>query len=458
MKSSKSLFRIGSSLKGFPAYFHRFHEHWSKWSRSKDTVIAAKNYFIGITLPSKQKNMSQVAKRTRLDKNVIQQFISDSPWDADAVLATNISTMSRKFSDDKGILVVDDTGQGKQGTKSPGVKRQYSGTLGKTGNCQILVESMYVTPGITKNADAIYWPTGMRLYLPKEWCEDKQRRKEAGIPEDVEFKTKPEIALDLLDQARETLAHQAVIADAGYGSNGNFREALRERKEPYILAVTPSAISVVSEDSPIIPIGTKTKQGRSRKQPAFPEDVKPKTANIVANDVSKEEWKEVQWSEGTKRDLSGSFVRLRVRVAKDRRPTDETGWLLLERDRTGELKAYICWGVDPLPLEELVEIAHTRWVIEQGFKQMKGELGLDDFEGRKWRGLHHHIAMVIIAFCYLMSLRVEDFSIWMDLPSIPQIRREVTRLFYRRIYEIKFDLTAEEADEFLDEYPVLVPE
>jgi len=201
MKSSKSLFRIGSSLKGFPAYFHRFHEHWSKWSRSKDTVIAAKNYFIGITLPSKQKNMSQVAKRTRLDKNVIQQFISDSPWDADAVLATNISTMSRKFSDDKGILVVDDTGQGKQGTKSPGVKRQYSGTLGKTGNCQVLVESMYVTPGKNKNADAIYWPTGMRLYLPKEWCEDKQRRKEAGIPEDVEFKTKPEIKFRNRDRA-----------------------------------------------------------------------------------------------------------------------------------------------------------------------------------------------------------------------------------------------------------------
>ena len=274
----------------------------------------------------------------------------------------------------------------------------------------------------------------------------------------MEFKTKPEIALDLLDQARETLAHQAVIADAGYGSNGNFREALRERKEPYILAVTSSAISVVPEDSSILPIGTKTKQGRSRKQPAFPEDVKPETANVVVDDLSKEEWKEVQWSEGTKKNLSGSFVRLRVRVTKDGRPTDETGWLLLERDRTDELKVYICWGVDSLSLEELVEIAHTRWVIEQGFKQMKGELGLDDFEGRKWRGLHHHIAMVIIAFCYLMSLRVEDFSVWMDLPSIPQIRREVTRLFYRRIYEIKFDLTAEEADEFLDEYPVLVPE
>ena len=458
MSSARSLFKIGSSLKGFPAFFQRFAPHWSGWSRSKSTSIAAKNYFMGITLPSKQKNMSKVARRTRLDNNVIQQFISDSPWDADAVLATNVSTMSRKFSDNNGIFIVDDTGQEKKGTKSPGVKRQYSGTMGKTGNCQILVESMYAIPGKPRNADAVYWPTGMKGYLPKEWCEDKERRKEAGIPDDVEFKTKPEIALDLLDKAREELAHQAVIADTGYGSNGNFRAGLRERKEPYVLAVTPSAITVVPEDTPVLSAGTKPKRGRTRIHPAFPKDVKLVTANVAAEDIPKEDWTEIQWSEGVKKKLSGSFSRMRVRVAKDGKPTDETGWMLFEKTKSEELKVYMCRGVDSRSLEDLVKIAHTRWVIEQGFKQMKGELGLDDFEGRKWKGLHHHIAMVIIAFCYLMALRVAGSSTWTDLPSLPQVRREITRLFFRRIYEIKFNITPEEADEFLDEYPVLVPE
>ena len=129
-----------------------------------------------------------------------------------------------------------------------------------------------------------------------------------------------------------------------------------------------------------------------------------------------------------------------------------------ERTRDEELKVFMCWGLDGASLEDLVKIAHIRWTIEQCFKQMKGELGLDDFEGRKWEGWHHHMAMVIIAFCYLMSLRVGVYAFEGKLPTLPRIRREVAYLHIRKIYEQKFSLTTEEADDFLEEYPVLIPE
>lgn len=458
MSYKRGLFKVGASLKKLPHYVRHFSHHWDCWSRGKDTLRSARNYLTGIILPGKRKNMSTVAKKVRLDTNVIQQFVSDSPWDPDKILDTNIQIMSSKASSETGVFVIDDTGQKKKGRKSPGVKRQYSGTLGKTGNCQILVHCMYAIPGKRRNADAIYWPTGMRGYLPEEWCKDMERRKEAGIPDDIKFKTKLDIGLELLDKARKKVPHQAVTADTAYGTNGGFRSGLREREEPYAVAVVPSDISVVPEDTPLVPPGNKPGPGRNRKYPGFPTNVKPKTADIIASEISNDDYDEVIWSEGTKRKLSALFARLRVRVAKNRHATDETGWLLLEKSKKDELKGYMCWGLDGSSLEELVKIVHIRWTIEQCHKQMKGELGLDEFEGRKWKGWNHHVAMVLVAFCYLMLHRVIGHSSGEKLPTLPRVRREVSRIFIRRIYELKFNISPEKADEFLEEYPFLIPE
>jgi len=458
MTSRRGLFKIGSGMKGLPQFYKRFSHHWEGWSRDKETKRAARNYLMGIILPGKRKNMSRVSRRVRLEPNVTQQFITDSPWDPSKVMATNVRTMSGKVASEEGVIIVDDTGQEKKGKKSPGVSRQYSGTLGKRGNCQVFVASWYCTPGETRNADAAYWPTGMGLYIPEEWFEDKGRCKQVGIPDNVKFQTKPEIALELIDRVRKIVPHRAITADTAYGINGKFRSVLREWKEPYAVAVTPSDISVVPEDTPIIPAGTKAGRGRPQIYPRFPKDIKPKTADVLAPEIPDKDWEEVVWSEGTKGKLSARFTRVRVRVAKNGRATDETGWLLLEKTKDGELKTYMCWGLDEAPLEELVKIAHIRWVVEQGFKQMKGELGLDDFEGRKWIGWHHHAAMVMIAFCYLMLLRIEGNPSGNKLPTLPQVRKELARIFIRRIYELKFNLSSEEADEFLEEYPVLIPE
>lgn len=453
------LFNFKYRLKGLSDFFKNFSIFWIGWSRSKNTKWAARNYLLGVIFPAIRKNMSRIAHRVHLDPNVIQQFITDSPWNPQELMATNTRIMSKKTAKKEGVLIIDDTGQAKKGKKSPGVKRQYSGTLGQVGNCQVFVGCWYGIPGHKRNADAIYWPTDMRLYIPEEWFKDRERCEEAGIPTDIKFKTKPEIGLGLIDRANnEKIPHSAITTDTAYGTDGKFREALRVRQEPYVVAVTPSLISVIPEDTPFIPAGTKAANGRIRKYPGLPNGVKSKTADVIVSEIPKNDWQEVQWSNGTKGKLSALFARMRVCVVVDNRPTDETGWLLFQRRKGVPLKVYMCWGLDDALIEELVKIAHIRWVIEQGFKQMKGELGLDDFEGRKWRGWHHHAAMVMIAFSYLMLIRYEGYKTGEKLPTLPQVRKEAARLYVRRALEQRFKISPEEADAFLDDEPILIPE
>jgi SRSO17 transposase len=229
-------------------------------------------------------------------------------------------------------------------------------------------------------------------------------------------------------------------------------------EEPYVFAVTPSNISVIPEDTILIPAGTKARNGRIRKYPALPADVKPKTADVVRREIHDNGWQKIEWSKGTKGTLSGLFSRIRIRVVTDNRPSDETGWLLFERRKGVELKVYLCWGLDDIPIEELVKIAHIRWFAEQGFKQMKGELGLDEFEGRSWRGWHHHTAMVIVAFSYLILMRSGGYQIDEKLPTLPKVREEMSRLIVRKALVRKFKISPEEADAFLDDEPYIIPQ
>lgn len=464
MSRREGLFKIGTAVKDLDPYLNGFQQHWgiekgNKWARSTNTKSSARNYMVGVMLPGKQKNMSKIAKRVAVDSNNIQQFISDSPWDPDAVMETNIEVMNRLTGDPRGIFIVDDTGQLKQGKTSPGVVRQYSGTIGKVGNCQVAVNCVYAVPAQKRNADIIYWPTGMSLYLPEEWTSDHKRRRKAGIPEELEFKTKPQIGLELLEKARMGgLPHQATVADAGYGTDFAFRKQLRDWKEPYVVGVRPDHISVVPEETEIILPEKKPGPGRPPKYPQLPNTVHAKTANEWFRGIKDEDWKTIAWTEGTKGTLQADFVRYRVRVVHDTHPTDETGWLLFERTSEEDWKVYMCWGLDDCSLEDLVKFAHSRWVIEQTYKQMKQELGLDQFEGRKWLGWHHNAAMVMLAFSYLMLLRIIHDPGEGPFPSLPQIRRELLRYYTRRFLELRLNLSVDEADAVLDDLPFLIPE
>ena len=461
---NQGLFQIGRVVREVNSYLSQFRVHWgsesnNQWSRNDDTKRAARNYCIGLLLPGRRKNMTGVANRLNVDNNVVQQFISDSPWDYKSVVLTNMMAMSDLLSTKDGVFVVDDTGQAKKGNQSPGVARQYSGTLGKTDNCQIIVSTDYAISGVARNADAIYWPMLMELYLPEKWFKDPIRCEKAGIPSDITFRKKPQIALEHIKALiKAKVPHRATIADAGYGTDGDFRMELRALEEPYALAVRLSHISVVDEKTPILPPGQKRAKGRPTEYITLPKGIKPKTAKRISEEIQEEEWKTVEWNEGTKGTLKADFVRRRVRVCSNGRPTDETGWLLMERTIENEIKAHICWRLDDYSLEDLSKLVHLRWTVEQCFEQMQGEVGLTDFEGRKWQGWHHHAVMVILAFCFLVLLRILESDELGPLPTLPQIRREFLRIYTQRFLEIRLKISPEEAESVLEDLPFLVPE
>ena len=455
----RGLEKIEKVVKEVDHFLSPFQIYWGsedihRWSRDGDTKRAARNYCLGLLLPGTRKNMTGIASRLKIDNNVIQQFITDSPWDYESVVATNIKAMSDLLTCKDGAIIFDDTGQAKKGKKSPGVARQYSGTLGKVGNCQVMVTSVYAIPGALCNADATYWPITMDMYLPKGWFEDEERTKSAGIPSNILFQTKPEIALNhmkLIQQ--EHVPHCAVIADAGYGTNGNFRRQLRMMKEPYALAVTPSKLSTIPEEIPLI-----STERKGEIELLIPKEVTPKSAALIASEICDSQWETIQWNEGTKGMLYAEFVRKRVRVTQDGKPTDETGWLIIERTVQGEIKTHICWGLDALSLEKLVALIHLRWTVEQCFKQMKREVGMADFEGRKWLGWHHHVAMVILAFSFLCLLRILEGDDSGPLPTLPKVRREFLWLYTQRFLEIRLKIPPDEAASILTDLPFLVPE
>lgn len=396
------------------------------WPRWKNTWKAANAYFEGMLRPGRRKNMQCISTRMMLDEDSIERFVRESPWEYEGVQEHLITHIPDAVRSPRAALVVDDVGLIKQGRHSVGVQRQYSGALGKVGNCQVAVDLVYASPGKERNADQMTWPLGMRLYLPKEWADDKARRREVGIPRSVVFKTKPEIALDMIDRVLEQkVEHAVIVADAGYGDSGELRRALRERREPYVMGVTPSSVRIMDASIPLILPGPSQGLGAPRRFSTYPKGTVTEMPAEMAKKVRR--WTKVAWSEGTKGELSGEFFRTRVRVTEHcamlRHATDEVAWLLLEKRGDG-LKAYLCWGLDGASIEELVAYAHLRWTVEQFHKEAKQLLGLDRFEGRSWKGWHHHVTVVMLAHAFLSTLRAQQAEHG-PLPSLRMVARTV---------------------------------
>jgi SRSO17 transposase len=388
------------------------------WPRWHDTGSMAIAYFLALLRPGKRKNMHGIGVRMGLSEDKVERFIRDSPWEHEALQDHLITHVPETIRSPRAAFVIDDFGIVKQGRHSVGVDRQYSGTMGKVGNCQVAVNLVYASPGQRRNADQRTWPLGIRLYLPKEWTEDEERRTEVGVPDGVSFRTKPEIALEMMDRVlSHGLEHLFIVGDAGYGDSSAFRKALRERGEPYVLGVNPGNIRVIDPTVPIAPLKGSAVNAARLEVGRYPEGVRAASAAEMADGVV--EWTKVRWSQGTKGALTGRFHRVLVRVTtdwvEDRKATDEVAWLLLER-RDDELKAYVCWGMDDATLKELVARAHLRWVVEQFHKEAKQLLGMDRFEGRSWRGWNHHISMVLLAYAFLSMLRAEGTT--GPLPSL----------------------------------------
>jgi len=361
-------------------------------------------YLHGLLLDGERKSIQPLSQRVPGgDEQRLQQFVSQSPWDAAPVLREYRACMTEALADENGLIVIDDTGFAKQGKHSVGVKRQYSGTLGKVGNCQVAVSLHYA------NGKADY-PLALRLYLPEVWTNDPDRLAKARVPElERGFKPKWQIALDLLDTVREEgLPHAAVVADAGYGAASEFRAGLEARGERYLVGLTGEE-AVFADPPHWVAATPKSPRGRPPTRAYLAEDApRPIAVSTLAATLPRTP---LSWRTGTKGALAAEFAWVRVWIAHDWQrgvPVDElvpaeeaARWLLVEWRTDGTIK----YALSNLPAETAMSQAvywwKERWQVEQGYRQLKRELGLDHFEGRSWNGFHHHAAMTFLAYGFL---------------------------------------------------------
>jgi SRSO17 transposase len=335
----------------------------------------------------------------------LHHFVAKADWSDDAVLdvvrAEVLPALERRGP--IRAFVVDDTGFPKKGKHSVGVARQYCGQIGKQDNCQVAVSVSVATQEASL-------PVAYRLYLPESWANDPERRQKAGVPEDVVFRTKPEIALT---QIRATLdagvSPGVVLADAGYGNDTSFRTGLTEMGLTYVVGVQ-SSIRLWSPGTGPLPPKPWSGRGRPpslvRRQPGHA----PVSARELAQSLPENAWRRITWREGSRVQLASRFAAVRVRPAhrdywrSEPRPEE---WFLIEWPQ-GEVEPTKYW-LSSLPeetkLADLVGQAKLRWRIERDYQELKQEIGLGHYEGRNWRGFHHHATLAIAAYGFLISQR-----------------------------------------------------
>jgi len=378
-----------------------------------DRVGPFRGYCAGLMLPGKRKSVEPMAARVaptevRSAHQRLHHFVADAPWSDMAVLGAvrdHVLEAAAKRAGAPEVLIVDDTGFPKQGKHSVGVARQYCGQLGKQDNCQVAVS-------LSLANEQFSVPIGYRLYLPKDWSVDLRRREKAKVPQDIEFATKPEIAMALIDEAMAAgVAPKIAVADAGYGVDTAFRHHLTDRGLQYVVGVT-SVVSVWPEGTAPLPPAPWSGQGRKPKLLRRDAQHKPVSVKALAMALKPRQWKNITWREGTNLALTSRFAAVRVRCAhqdywrSEARPQE---WLLIEwpKGDAEPLKYFLSTLPAHTSIHELVRVAKLRWRIERDYQELKQEFGLDHFEGRSWRGFHHHATLSIAAYGFLL---VERFA------------------------------------------------
>jgi SRSO17 transposase len=295
--------------------------------------------------------------------------------------------------------IIDDTGFPKQGRHSVGVARQYSGTLGKVGNCQVAV-----TVHLSTETESM--PLDWALYLPQAWSGDIARCRQAGVPAPAVFRTKPELALDLIDQLLAWgLRRQLVLADAGYGNSTEFRHGLARRGLQYIVGVE-SHTAVWEQSSAGVPAH---RRGRGRPRPPHYRG-QPLGLRQLALALPPQAWRTLTWRQGTQGPQRSRFAACRVQPAHGHahhQPELASVWVLIEwpADTAAPTKYWFSNLPEGVSLRRLVRLAKLRWRVEQNYQQLKEELGLDHYEGRGWQGWHHHVTLVCLAYAFLLLER-----------------------------------------------------
>jgi SRSO17 transposase len=365
-------------------------------------------YVRGVLLDGQRKSIEPMAARLKKVEEgeedyeqALQQFINQSPWDEQLVLDSLQAWVGRQFGAE-GYLILDDTGFPKQGQHSVGVARQYTGTLGKVASCQVAVTLQLATDREVLGLDA-------RLYLPQAWADDRERCEKSGIPAEIAYQPKWRLALAMLRRAHVNGLGGVVLADSLFGTVTEFREQLAAAGWTYCVGID-STLKVIAADTDLGPVPKYCGRGQPPTRP-LKVRAKPKSPSVKQWAVEHAaDFRKVTWREGTKGKMAGRFAAWRVRpahkLAAGKVPLDAC-WLLIEWPKDSACPAkYFFSNLPPTTsLKRLVATAKSRWWIEHSYRELKDELGLDHFEGRSWRGWHHHVVLVLLAYAFLQNVR-----------------------------------------------------
>jgi len=396
---TSNLAQWGQDFEAFHARFARFFE------RSEPRRQAAK-FLRALMAPVQRKNGWQLAEAVGDETpDKTQRLLYDAHWDVDGVGDELQHFVTERFGAPDGIGVIDESGFLKKGTHSVGVQRQYSGTAGKIENCQIGVFLTYRTAKGHTFLDR-------RLYLPKDWCADAERRKQAGVPDGVTFQTKPDLAIAMLEHAWVNgVPMRWILGDEVYGDVVKLRRLVENTQRLYLFAVSSNTAVWLQPPAVLAPFKPAT--GRPRTQVRLAVEAVPSTpvATVVATWPA-EAWHRLSVADGAKGPLTYDWACARVLESRDALPGPES-WLLARRSLSDpkEIAYYLSNAPADTPLETLAEIASQRWSIEQCLEEGKGETGLDEYEVRSWHSWHRHITLSMMAHAWLASLKAaEGFS------------------------------------------------
>jgi SRSO17 transposase len=363
----------------------------------------AKVYLQGLLMEGGRKSIEPLAGRIEgADVQSLRQFVGQSPWAVEQIQQKLAEKVVDLLAEPE-VWMIDETSFPKAGDASVGVARQYCGTLGKIANCQVAVSLHWSTCEAS-------CPLAWRLYLPQSWLETPARRAEGKIPDDIVYRSKNQLALELVDQVLTwDVPHLPVVADSAYGNDYDFRAGLRERGLQYAVAVEPS-VKVWTSDPGQAPLVANKSVGRPRKYPALKDLPEAKTLAGVAKDLPKQAWHNITWRQGTKGPMRSRFAQVKVWAAhgwkRQEHPQRVMEWLLIEwpEDATAPSDYWLAQlGGQSLGLRRLVKTARARWRVEMDYRELKEELGPDHYEGRHWLGWHHHVTLVSMAFAFLRS-------------------------------------------------------
>jgi SRSO17 transposase len=384
--------------------FDRYVERLAATLGHADRVGPMRDYARGLMLSGERKSVEPMAAlvapgEVSAKHQSLHHFVSKAEW-SDAALLEAVRSMVIPAMGTIEAWIVDDTGYPKKGKHSVGVARQYCGQLGKQDNCQVAVSVSVANDGASL-------PIAYQLYLPKDWADDETRREKAQVPEEIQFTTKTALALKQLRAARRAkVPGGVVLADAGYGNDTDFRSGIRKLGLTYAVGIQSTTTVWTDHDQPLPPKrygGRGRPPSRPRRSPGHA----PIAVKAVAERLPTRQYRTVRWHEGKRGWLTSRFARVRVRAAhRDEGHPEE--WLLIEwpSNEDTPTKYWLSSVPHNVSFRELVRLTKLRWRIERDYQELKQELGLGHYEGRNWRGFHHHASLCIAAYGFLIGSRL----------------------------------------------------